>query len=150
METGSVPQRSEVTWPGLSYWSASHTCWCFLNKWMMMSETAVWDRHVRHTWDSLLGEDQVWLEADDVLTDLLDVLFLHLQDPGKVFLLTDLNVRLNTRVKGHVMLRCSNECVCACESVCSCTVLWWTILFFVSDKLNEPVFMMNVNKVTSR
>ena len=52
------------------------------------------------TGHSLLGEDQVRLEADDVFTDLLDVLFLHLQDPGEVFLTSDLYVRL-THARTH-------------------------------------------------
>lgn len=48
------------------------------------------------TWDAFLCEDQVWFETDDVFADLLDVVFLHLQDPGKILLLTDLYVRLHT------------------------------------------------------
>ena len=50
---------------------------------------AAWD-----TRDALLCEDEVWLEADDVFTDLLDVLLLHLQDAGKVLLTSDLNISL--------------------------------------------------------
>lgn len=38
---------------------------------------------------------------DDVLTQLLDVLFFHLEDPGEVFLSCDLDVRLRGEGKSR-------------------------------------------------
>lgn len=46
------------------------------------------------TRDALLGEDQVRFKTDDLLADLLNVIFLHLQDAGKVFLTSDFNISL--------------------------------------------------------
>jgi len=56
------------------------------------------------TRDALLSEDQVRFETNDVFTDLLDVLFLHLQDAGKVFLTSNLNISLRGERKGQVKL----------------------------------------------
>lgn len=55
----------------------------------------------QHTRDSLLSKDQVRFEADNIFTDLLDVLFLHLQDSGKVFLTSNFYIRLE-RLKWFV------------------------------------------------
>lgn len=46
------------------------------------------------TRDTLFSEDQVRFETNNVFTDLLDVLFLHLQNAGEVFLTSDLNISL--------------------------------------------------------
>merc|ERR1711990_81788 len=44
--------------------------------------------------DALLGDHQVWLEGGDLVTDLLDVCLLLLQDLAEVTLVHDLNVGL--------------------------------------------------------
>lgn len=47
------------------------------------------------TRDSFLSKDQIWFKADDVFTDLLDVVFLHLQDFCEIFLASDFYISLN-------------------------------------------------------
>lgn len=44
--------------------------------------------------DALLCDDHIRLQLDDVLWELLDVLFFHLEDSGEVFLSCDFNVSL--------------------------------------------------------
>lgn len=56
--------------------------------------TIVWKNECSPTRDALFCDDHVWLQMDNVLTELLNILFFHLEDSGEVFLSCDLNVSL--------------------------------------------------------
>ena len=56
--------------------------------------TAGWKNEWSPTGDALLCDDHIRLQLDDVLTELLNVLFFHLEDSGEVFLSCDFNVSL--------------------------------------------------------
>ncbi len=49
------------------------------------------------TWHSLLCKNEVWFEGNDIAALLLDVVLLQFQQPSKVSLLADLDVRLQRR-----------------------------------------------------
>lgn len=70
-----------TTWDEKNYPSSSTT-------------TAVWKNEWSPTGDALLCDDHIWLQLDNVLTELLNVLFFHLEDSSEVFLSCDFNVSL--------------------------------------------------------